>query len=306
MVAPDNQSTTPMTTVEVTPTEYGGWTDCIRVSNGQIELVAPTAVGPRVVHCGMVDGENLFYEGEHLGATDREEWTMYGGHRLWHAPESVPRTYEPDNASVDLDRHDAGVTLTAPAESTTGVRKAITIEMAADRPVVELTHRLTNEGLWPIEFAPWAVTVCAAGGRAVLPMASGDPDADLPDRSVVYWPYTDASDDRLSRVPDHLFVDQAPGSDVKVGVTGTDGWGAYVLEETAFVKSIDPDPTATYPDAGSIFEVYVADDLLELETLGPLSTVEPGETVAHTETWRVDTGVEWPADAASARALGPE
>ncbi|AWB26660.1 hypothetical protein [Halococcoides cellulosivorans] len=295
-----------MAPVEVTTTDYAGWTDCVRVSNGQIELVAPTAVGPRVVHCGPIDGANLLYEGEHLGATDRDEWTMYGGHRLWHAPESVPRTYEPDNDPLAVEREHRGMTLTAPTEETTGVRKAIDISMAPDRPVVELTHRLTNDGLWPIEFAPWAVTVCAAGGRAVLPMAGGDPEDDLPDRSVVYWPYTDASDDRFTRVDDHLLVDQAPGEDCKVGVTGTDGWGAYVRDGTAFVKSIDPDPTATYPDAGSVFEVYVADDLLELETLGPLATVDPGETVSHTETWSIETGVATPDDAASARALAPE
>ncbi|MFB6162869.1 MAG: hypothetical protein ABEJ86_05465 [Halococcoides sp.] len=295
-----------MTTIDIDTIEYGGWTDCLRVSNGSIELVAPTAVGPRIVHFGPTDRSNLFYEGDHLGATDRTEWTMYGGHRLWHAPESIPRTYEPDNDPLTVEQTDRGVILTAPTEETTTIRKSITVEMAPDRPVLTVTHTLTNEGLWPIEFAPWAVSVCADGGRAVLPMEGTDPEAKLPDRSVVYWPYTEPSDDRLTRVDGHLMVDQAPGSECKVGVTSDDGWGAYVRDGVAFAKRFEPDPAATYPDAGSRFEVYVGEDFLELETLGPLATVDPGEEVSHRETWSIETGVGMPDDAASARALVPE
>ncbi|MFW6436785.1 MAG: hypothetical protein ACOCYZ_04050 [Halococcoides sp.] len=295
-----------MTTIDVDTTAYGDWTDCVRVSNGQIDLVAPTAVGPRVVHVGPSDGENLLYVADGDPA-DEDDWSMLtGGHRLWHAPESIPRTYVPDDEPVTVEHLDRGVRLTAPTQSETGVRKAITVEMTPDRPVVELTHELTNEGLWPIEFAPWGVTVCRAGGRAVLPIEGGDPDQNLPDRSVVYWPYTDVADDRFDRVAGHLLVEQAPGPDCKIGVTGDDGWGAYVRDGTALIKQIDTDPTASYPDAGSRVEVYVADDLLELETLGPIGTVDPGETVRHRETWSIATDVATPTDAASARALAPE
>jgi hypothetical protein len=37
-------------------------------------------------------------------------------------------------------------------------------------------------------------------------------------------------------------------------------------------------------------EVYVKDSCLELETLGPLTHLEPGESLTHQETWEVSLG----------------
>ena len=41
---------------------YGGWKNCIRLSNGRIELVATTDVGPRIIRFAEVNGKNLFKE----------------------------------------------------------------------------------------------------------------------------------------------------------------------------------------------------------------------------------------------------
>ena len=41
---------------------YGGWKNCIRLSNGIIELVATTDVGPRIIRFAGLNGENLFKE----------------------------------------------------------------------------------------------------------------------------------------------------------------------------------------------------------------------------------------------------
>ena len=53
---------------------FGGWPNCIRLSNGDIELVATTDVGPRIIRLGFVGGQNLFknYEAT-LGRTGGKE-----------------------------------------------------------------------------------------------------------------------------------------------------------------------------------------------------------------------------------------
>jgi hypothetical protein len=38
-------------------------------------------------------------------------------------------------------------------------------------------------------------------------------------------------------------------------------------------------------------EIYVNDQFLELETLAPLQTIEPGETITHTEKWELYSNV---------------
>ncbi|MCA9413161.1 MAG: hypothetical protein KC944_18250, partial [Candidatus Omnitrophica bacterium] len=55
--------------------EYGGWANCVRLSNGTMELIATTDVGPRIIRCGFVGGENLFLEStDQLGKTGGEDW----------------------------------------------------------------------------------------------------------------------------------------------------------------------------------------------------------------------------------------
>ncbi|MCJ7665262.1 MAG: DUF4380 domain-containing protein, partial [Actinobacteria bacterium] len=81
--------------------KFGGWENCLRLENDEIELVATTDVGPRIIRLGFKGGQNLFKEfGDQLGKTGGDQWRIYGGHRLWHAPEAVPRTYFPDNKPV--------------------------------------------------------------------------------------------------------------------------------------------------------------------------------------------------------------
>ena len=81
--------------------EYGGWKNCIRLDNCKIELVVTTDVGPRIIRFGLNRGQNLFNEiREQLGKTGGDQWLIYGGHRLWHAPEDIHRSYFPDNSAI--------------------------------------------------------------------------------------------------------------------------------------------------------------------------------------------------------------
>ena len=51
------------------------------------------------------------------------------------------------------------------------------------------------------------------------------------------------------------------------------------------MKRSSADPTRTYPDFGCSFETFTNNDFLELETLGPLTKVLPGNTVEQVEHW---------------------
>src|SRR5690349_10985616 len=42
--------------VKIEKTEYGGWPNCYRISNGEVELIVTTDVGPRIMHYGFVGG----------------------------------------------------------------------------------------------------------------------------------------------------------------------------------------------------------------------------------------------------------
>lgn len=291
--------------VNIETITYEGWENCLRVTNGVVELVATTAVGPRIVHFGFVDGRNELFVPDETGAGSDEEWKLHGGHRLWHAPEDETRTLVPDNDPIDYEITDDGVVLTQPTEELTGMIKEMVVQVAADEPVVELTHRITNDGVWPVAFAPWAITVFEPGGKAVVPLPEGDHDELLPDRSLALWPYTDPSDDRLEWVENGLLVRQDEGEQIKVGASGNEEWTAYVNDGHAVVKQFPWDPGATYPDYGCGVEVFTVPYMLELETLGPLRTVDPGDTAEHVERWTLHDEVSVPETGPSLAALDP-
>jgi len=295
-----------MADVVTEETEFRTWEECVRVSNGRIEVVATTGVGPRVLSCGFLDGENLFFTDPDRERIRDMAYTIHGGHRLWHAPEDEERTYVPDDDPVEWAAIDGGVRLVGPTESGTGIRKSMSLRLAADKPLVEVTHELANEGLWSVELAPWAITVLRPGGTAVVALSRG-PDGLLPDRSVALWPYASMADERLTLADEAVLVDGDPEGDgrFKVGTTGVDEWAAYVSDGVGFIKEFAYDDDATYPDRGSAVEVFTDGSVLELETLGPMRDLPPGESAVHTETWRLVADVEGDSAADLRAALAP-
>ena len=58
---------------------WGGWSNCLYVSNGEIDLVALTDVGPRIMRYGFVGKKNLFMEIENdMGKKGGNEFRLYG------------------------------------------------------------------------------------------------------------------------------------------------------------------------------------------------------------------------------------
>src|SRR5437868_2984836 len=138
--------------VQMEKTPYGGWSNCIRLRNKQIELVATTDVGPRIIRLGFIGGDNLFKEfADHIGKSGGDQWRSYGGHRLWHAPEIKPRSYAPDNTPIEHSWDGKALKLIQSVEISTGIQKEMHITLCGDCNQVEVLHRLTNKNLWAVE-----------------------------------------------------------------------------------------------------------------------------------------------------------
>lgn len=289
---------------------YGGWSNCVRLANGRIELIATTDVGPRVLHLARSGGSNLFKVWpDQLGRRGGEDWRIYGGHRLWHAPEVRPRTYAPDNDPVQMDWDGRRLRLTPPVERATGLQKELELALSPDRPAVTVTHRLYNRSPWAIEVAPWALSVCQGPGRAIVPQEPPMSHAErlLPVRTLALWGYTDMADPRYTwgRRLVQVRSDPERRSSQKIGFMNTQGWAAYARGEDLFLKRFAFDPQATYADLGCNLEVYTNGDMLELETLGPLASIAPGAAVEHVERWYVFTAALGETDAELEAALAP-
>src|SRR5581483_6783278 len=147
--------------VTIETVEYKGWKNNLKLSNGTTELNITLDVGPRVIRYGYVGGANVFKEfADQIGKSGEKEWMIRGGHRLWHAPEDLKRTYDLDNSPVEWKQlKDGSVRVTQKVEPLTGVQKEMDIALDAEGTGVKLVHRLRNTNLWDVELAPWALTV---------------------------------------------------------------------------------------------------------------------------------------------------
>lgn len=216
-----------------------------------------------------------------------------GGHRLWHAPEAMPRTYAPDTGELKITDLPHGVILETNTEPGTGIRKRIEIQLAADKPSVTLNHTLINDGPWAVELAPWAITQFRLGGTAILPMPVGNVDAAglLPNRNLSFWSYSRINDPRLSLRDDFILFHADALSPFKIGYFNPHGWLAYYVDGILFRKTFSAETDAIYPDNNSNAEIYCNDQFVELESLGALSKLQPGASTTHVETWEVLNGL---------------
>ena len=227
------------------------------------------------------------------------DFYFQGGHRLWHAPEAMPRTYIPDIGELKITDLPDGVILETQTEPGTGIRKRIEIRLTADKPSVTLTHTLINDGLWAVELAPWAITQFRLGGTVILPMPIGntDPAGLLHNRQFALWPYARINDPRLKLDDEFiLFKADALLPPFKIGYFSSLGWMAYWLGGVLFRKSFDVHSGLSHPDNNCNAEMYCNDQFVELESLAPFTALNVGASATHMETWDIFYGMDLLSD----------
>jgi hypothetical protein len=296
----------------------GAWR-CLKLTDGRIEAVVATDIGPRILRFGAVGGRNLLHEVvEQQGLSGGDAWRPYGGHRLWHAPEEKPRTYAPDNGPVEADCDDRSIQLTQTTEPSTGIQKQL--ELRLEGGGLRVVHRLTNRSPWAVELAPWAITMMAPGGVAIVPQEPFAPHPDfreahetgipsyLPARTLALWSYAQLNDPRWTFLDRHILLRQDPAlaAPIKFGAGNRQGWCAYLNHGELLLKRFPWQEGVPYPDLGCNTEVFTNGDMLEIESLGPLTRLAPGEAVEHVEGWSHASGLPAIHDSDGLdRLLGP-
>jgi hypothetical protein len=261
----------------------------------QIEYLADAL---RIVGLMPNGKTNLFAELSDLDSppvpTPYGDFHFLGGHRLWHAPEALPRTYIPDTPLTIIEVPE-GVLLESQTEPGAGLRKQILIDLAPDRPSVRITHTLINDGMWSVELAPWAITQFRLGGTVILPLPTGnaDPAGLLHNRQFSLWPYARIHDPRLKFEDSFiLFKADALLPPFKIGYFNPHCWIAYWLEGILFRKTTTVFPGLPYPDNNCTSEMYCNHKFVELESVGPLAMLPAGGSVSHMETWDIHEGLD--------------
>ena len=284
---------------------HGRATRLIENAHCWVEVLA--GGGPRIVGFGLAGEQNL------LAETPDVRWDsghgvfeLVGGHRLWFAPET-PDCSVPDSAGLEVAAIPGGVSLTGMVESPTGLRKTLDIVLEPGVAAASIRHVLRNAGDRILNISPWPITQLRLGGVAVveLPLASVEHGM-TPNQLVVLWPYASWVDERFHLGERAMTVRATPGDPFKVGCLSATGLVGYRLEDMMFVLGIDAAADRPRADMGCNVEIYSDRGTIELETLGPLVRLAPGDTAVHVERWSVARVGDLRGDAAHlAELLGP-
>ena len=239
-----------------------------------------------------------------MGGTGEKEWKIRGGLRFWLAPEDLTRTYFPDNRPVThTPLGDFAARFTPPPEEPYGVQKVM--ELRLEEAGTRVHVRLEGH-----ERRPDGDDARPLGADGDGPRRRGDhpdpaareppghpknakhPGDFAPNQSLVLWPFFDFTDDRWTFGSRYIFLRQdAKKGPTKLGLGHPVPWVAYWNQGNLFVKRFRHIEWAKYPDLGTSYQTFSNEDMLEMETVGMLTTLSPGQSAELEETWQLFTDV---------------
>jgi hypothetical protein len=282
------------TGVSVERISYHGWSDCFLIANGRVEAVIVPAIG-RVMQLRLAgDAEGTFWENRALDGQLHEpasnDWINFGGDKCWPAPQALwienqGRDWPPPLAfgtrHVTAITSPRGVVVKSPVDPGFGIQVERRIELDAAQPIMriateyrKLTGSAVRVGIWTITQMREPERVCI-----LLPAASKLSSGYV--RLMSAEPADLKVDGRLLSLVRHQL------QHVKIG---TDGSSLAWVGRDCVVRIDAETRPGEYPDGGCVTEVYTCPDPLhyvELETLGPLTTMNPGDRIEQTTVYTV-------------------
>jgi hypothetical protein len=278
---------------------WHGWPDCYLIANGRVEAVVVPAIG-RVMQLrltGEADGafwENRALDGElHATAPNQPglpEWINFGGDKCWPAPQSdwhlqQGRDWPPpiafDSCPMEAVAGEHDVVLTSPVDSAFGIQVTRHVELDAELPVMRIRtefHKVIGD---TVRVSVWTITQMNDPERVFVPLRE---DSKMPGGSILL---IEAEPESLRVEGDLLSLARPRLKSTKIGMDAT--CMAWVGRRLVVRMDAEAGP-GEYPDGGCVTQVYTNPDpvpYVELETLGPLTTMSAGDRIERTTTYTI-------------------
>jgi hypothetical protein len=282
------------TGVQISRFTHEGWTDCVRMSNAVSEVLIVPEIG-RVMQFRLNGEESAFWENSALRGkppdAKSKDWSNFGGDKTWPSPQAdwpkvTRRGWPPppafDQMPVKATTQGSIVTLASPVDPWFGIQTTRVLELHPTEPrlTIRTTYHKVEGG--SVKAGVWIITQLKEPALVVVP---------LPEKSLFAGGFGRQSGDSVPAdltVSDRLLsLRRHPTKSSKVG---TDAETLLWVGDKTMVR-IDSSRMAgaEYPDNGSSAEIYTngGEDwkYVELEMLGPLATLKPGDTLAQTNSY---------------------
>jgi hypothetical protein len=285
------------TEVAVTRIAYHGWPDCFLVANGSVEAVVAPAIG-RVLQLrrtGEREGafwENRALDGQLHGAVSHA-WMNFGGDKCWPAPQTSWKAQQGsawppppgfDALPFEAAADERGVTITSAVDPEFGIQVVRHVELEPGRPAMRIRTEFRKLRGRAVKVGIWTITQMREPERISILLPAKSKFA------MGYVRLLNAEPAGLEFDGPLLTLRRHPREFVKIGSEAR----SLAWEGPQWVVRIEAEnKPGEYPDGGCVTEVYTNPDPLkyvELETLGPLATMNVGDRAEQTTVYTVSDG----------------
>jgi hypothetical protein len=277
---------------QVTRENYHGWSNALAMRNDHVEVIVVPEIG-RVMSFGF-HGENVFWEDPLLYGKavnpEAAEWINFGGDKSWPAPEAEwgkytgRKEWRPppafDSAPNDARIDGRDIVLLSPVDPFYGVQITRRVHLDGKEPKMTITttyERITGA---PSKIGIWVITQFKEPVAILVPQAEGSIfENGFYKFSAESWTNVTVGHG-LIRITRDAAKPHKLGSDA--GHLLWVGTRAICLVSSRRVRG------GEYPDRGASAEVYTNPDpktYVELEMLGPLSLMKPGDKTSRESTY---------------------
>jgi len=290
--------------IQISKIPYHGWTDSYRISNGRVEAVVVPAIG-RVMQFRYVGKQDIFWENAALAGKspqpNSKEWANFGGDKAWPSPQTgwprmIGREWPPpagfDAVAYEARPVRAGIELVSPVDASYGIRVRRRIELDLTAPRMEIVTSYEKVAGAAVRVGVGVITQLRDPQRAfmVLSKTSRFP------HGYVLLQFSPPEDVRVQ----NGLVSLKRGKNANSQI-GSDADTLLWMDERHVLRIDSPRvPGADYADQGTNSTIFTSADpqaYVELETLGPLTLMKPGDRIERKNTYTLLERTEKDAEA---------
>lgn len=280
---------------EIAKGPYNKWPEAFTLSNGQVEAVIVPAIG-RVMQfrfVGESDGplwENHALDGKPANSQSAE-WINFGGDKTWPSPQGewekvTGRGWPPpkafDSMPVEVSPVRESLILRSAIDPSYGIRTERKIRLIPGQAEMEITTTYQKVEGPPVRVGIWIITQLKDPQKVFMP---------VPPSGIFASGYNKQSE----KLPADLAVAgsmvtcrRSPRDSTKIGSDGSDL--VWAGEKWVLQIHAPREREGEFPDHSSSTEIYTNPDpnaYVELETLGPLKTMNKGDIFVRSQTYRL-------------------
>lgn len=273
-------------------TELGN-KNCIQLSNETTRVVLEPNLGGRVLVYAL-NGNNVLWINAKDEGSPFHPGRPYGHPSAGRFDIGPEKTGHP-HQSLFMGKWEGRITgarealLLSPTDPVTGIQLQRSFRLHARGSHLSCTQVILNHGRASVRQYHWSRTLVKGGGISLTPL---NPHSRYPKGFLVYGPgevmnFDPAPEPHVRTRNGILEIVGAPVHP-KFVMDCREGWLAYITRDhQLFVKKFPVYPDRPYGDmaAPTASVWYYRDAMCEIEPLGPLEVLEPGESASFTEEW---------------------